>query len=193
MSNNRKPELDHAISLESLDLEFAFNHGFSMSSREILIDGAIDEDAFLEFDAKMTKLENQSQRSITIKINSEGGYPDIALAIVGRIKESKCRIITKGYGTVASAATIILAAGNIRKMSRFCTFMHHEASYGDVDRHSNMKHKIAQIEHQENQWAKFMEEFTNMPASFWLENGIGRDFYLTPEQCLHYGIVDKIF
>lgn len=186
-------DLDSAISMESLDLDYAFNHGFSMSSREILIDGDIDDNAFIDFDAKMTKLESQSQKSITVKINSDGGYPDIALAIVGRIRESKCRVITKGYGTVASAATIILAAGHKRMISKYCTFMHHEAAYGEIDRHSNMKNKIAQIEKQERQWATYMSEFTKKSAEFWYETGIGKDLYLTPEQCLEYGVVDSIF
>ena len=55
----------------------------------------------------MTTLENLNRKTITIKINSYGGDVYTALAIVGRMLESKCLLQTKGYGKIMSAATII--------------------------------------------------------------------------------------
>ncbi len=186
--------IDDRLTHASLLLEYVFKHGADFQRRVLNLTGEINEDMFNLVDRTLTEMEADSRAAITIKINSPGGFCYQAMAIVGRIRESKCQIITKGYGEIMSAATLILAAGRRRKISKFSSFMWHEMSYGvDFDRHSNHKDMVLQAEKEVKLWAQWMEEFTGKPAKFWLEAGTKKDSYFTAEQLLKLGVVDELF
>ena len=72
--------------------------------------------------------KERGEKAITIRLHSEGGSVYEALAIVGRIEKCKCQIITEGYGAIMSAATLILASGDKRRISRLAWFMVHESN-----------------------------------------------------------------
>ena len=91
-----------------------------------------------------------------------------------------------------SAAVLILACGDERRMSRFSFLMHHESSYGLQGRHSDMKHEMKQMERMERLWSKWMEEFSTESAEFWYEKGKNTNLYLDAEECLKSGIIDKL-
>lgn len=186
--------VDNRLTHASMLLGYLFDHGVDFQRRIIHLTGEITEDAFTLIDAAMTEMEAASHAAITIKINSPGGFVYQAMAIVGRLRESPCRIITKGYGTVMSAATLILACGTKRKISRFSCFMHHEMSYelGEA-RHSSAKAYVAQAEKETKMWAEWMAEFTKKPADYWTKNGHCLDAYFTAAQLLDMGVVDELF
>src|SRR4051812_7142651 len=98
-------------------LDFTFK-GINLRARSITITEEIDYKWFIEVDAAMSEFEAQSSKPVTIKISSQGGNVYDALAIVGRLKRSKCMIVTEGYGSIMSAATLIFASGNTRKISK---------------------------------------------------------------------------
>lgn len=183
------------IEKEALRLEFCFEKGINIEDRIIQITGEIlDNVSFDYLDAALTEMERKSGKAITLKINSPGGSPYEALAMIDRMRDSKCQIITKCYGHAMSAAGLILAAGDKRFIGSKSWFMHHEATYGaPVERHSMVKDYVQQMEREEVQWAKAMEEYTLKPEEFWKEAIDKHDFYLTAEECLEAGIVDEIF
>lgn len=190
---NPNASLEDKLTHASLLLNYQFDEGVDFQRREIRLVGDVDEDMFKLLDAAMSCMETESKSSITIKINSHGGYIYQAMAIVGRIRESKCKIVTKGYGPIMSAATLILASGDRRMISKHSWFMHHEMSYGLQGRHSELKAAVTQSEREEVQWAGWMEEFSGRPKDFWLKTGVGIDIYFTAEQLLETGVVDELF
>lgn len=159
--------------------------------RVIRITGEITENAFEKFDDALCKLET-NKKPIIIKIHCPGGSVYEALAIVGRIKNCKCKIITEGYGQIMSAATLILASGKVRRMSKYAKFMHHDSWYGIYDRHENIKEFVAEMEKQNKEWATFMSEMSILPVEFWLEARNRRETFLTAQDCLDYGVIDEI-
>lgn len=166
----------------------------NFKSRSIQIVGAIDEKMFCKIDNELTLLEGKNKRAITFKINSYGGSVYDALAIVGRMQKSPCDIITEVYGQVMSAATIILAAGDKRRMSKLAFLLHHEGSYGAGGTHTQIKHYVNQAERENNLWCKTMAEFTGASAKFWRTRGLsGLDLYLSAEQCLKIKVIDEVF
>lgn len=186
--------VDNRLTHASLLLGYLFKYGVDLQRRTINLTGEIDADTFNTIDRAMSEMEAESRHAITIKINSEGGYASHAMAIVGRIEESKCKIVTKGYGEVMSAATIILASGDERLISKRAIFMWHEASYGlGFDRHSTNADYIKQAEVENLAWANLMASLTNKKAKFWLEEGKRRDAYFTPEELIAMGVVDGTF
>jgi ATP-dependent protease ClpP protease subunit len=143
-------------------------------------------------DAALSEMESDSRKSITVRINSLGGSVYEALAIVGRLKASKCKIVTEGYGAIMSAATLILACGAERRMSKFAWFMWHEASYGIEGRHKDIKDAVAQAEKEEDKWAEWMSQFSKKDAKYWRKIAAEKDAYFTPEELLTMKVIDEI-
>lgn len=180
------------IDIKALWLEYAFEKGVNFGARTITISGDIDSDSFKSIDAALTEMEQDPKRQITIKINSTGGFVYDALAIVGRIKSSKCTIRTIGYGAIMSAATLILAAGSKRKISKYAWFMVHEANFessGSVSEHAAI---VAQAKREESQWASHMQLLSKTSKQWWLDAVQNKNTYLTAEDLLTLGVVDEV-
>jgi ATP-dependent Clp protease protease subunit len=192
LPDNARTNIDSKLTHASIILEYAFVYGVNFKERTIRLTGSIDNEHFQLVDAALTELESQSRKSITVVINSPGGDIYEALAIIGRLKRSSCHIVTEGYGQIMSAATLILAAGDRRKVSQYAFFMHHEASYQVEGRHSEIKHQIKQTDKEEDKWAEWMATFTKKDKAFWKKTGIGLDAYITVDELLEFGVVDEI-
>lgn len=187
-----KGTVEAKVSQLGIHLETLFERGVNFRDRIITINNEIDSAEFQKIDAGLSEMESDSRKSVTIRINSPGGSVYDALAIIGRLKASKCKIITEGFGHIMSAATLILACGDERRMSKFAWFMIHEASYSVDGKHKEIKAAVAQNEREEIQWAKWMEEFSERDAKFWKKTADEKDTYYTPEELKELGVVDEI-
>jgi len=177
---------------EVLRLEYCFEKGINLRDRVIQVTGVIDQGDFDYLDAALNEMERKSKAAITIRINSPGGSVYEALAMVGRMKKSKCQIITEGYGHIMSAAVLLLSGGDKRRISRYAWAMHHEASYIIGGTHSDVKEEIEQMEREENMWATWMEEFSTHDKEYWRDICRKKNFYLTADECIEHGIVDEV-
>jgi ATP-dependent Clp protease protease subunit len=176
------------------NLGTSFDRGVDLKNRIIRLTEDIDDHHFDWIDAAMTALEDVSRKKITIKINSYGGDVYTALAIVDRIRESKCTIETRGYGKIMSASTAILAAGHRRYISKYAIFMDHSSSYAVEGTHDHIMREVKAAESLSQTWCKMLEELTRLPAEFWAKKYEGGlSVYLTPEQCVEFNIVDEVF
>lgn len=189
---NRSADTKASVEKESLRLDYAFEHGINFHDRVIQLTGEIERGDFDRLDSALSEMERHSKKSIVIRINSPGGEVYEALAIAGRIRASKCRIITEGYGMIMSAATILLACGDRRRMSKYAIGMHHEASYMVGGSHTEVKEEIEQMEREEELWCTWMEEFTKQDKSFWRRRARKKNFYMTAEECKDFGVIDEI-
>ena len=178
---------------QELRLSYAFDWGVNFKQRIILIDEEIDETSFRKVDAALTEMESQNRKTVTIRINSPGGNPYDAMAIVGRMRQSVCIIKTEGYGSVMSAATLILASGDKRAMSLTGWYMQHEASYRVSGRHAAVKATVEQFEREEQYWAHWMAMCSKRNKTWWLKNGTGIDVYFSAAELQKHGVVDEVF
>lgn len=194
MSIVDKVKSNLALEKKALQLNYSFEWGVDIANRVIRLTGEIDTGYFDFLDAALTELESESKGAITIRINCPGGDVFEALAMVGRMDRCKRQLITEGYGHVMSAATLLLAAGHKRRMSKRAHFMHHETSVYNLEgRLSELIAEIEQLKAENAEWCNAMAELTTQPAEFWETAGVGTNAYFTPEQCLEYGIVDELF
>jgi len=191
------------VELLKLNLEHAIDHGVDFENRIIRITGAIGspspldtEDSYFDFntlDFALTRMEKEDPiKRITIRINSFGGECYEALAIIGRMKASPCEIVTEGFGAIMSAATLILMAGDIRKLSKYCISMFHEIGYGVAGQHESIKEQVLQSEKELKLWASYYESFSNKSVRFWLSKMKKKEYYPTPKQMLEFGAIDEI-
>ena len=181
------------MELEKLRLGYHFEEGVNFRDRVIQIDDEIDESSFSLFDAALSEMERDSKRTVTIRINCPGGSVYDALAIIGRASSSSCHIVTEGYGHVMSAATLLLASGKKRRMSKYAIFMAHQMTYHVMVSHVYTKEDLEQVEKQERLWCICMAEVSNKDAKFWYDRTYKKNLYLTADECLEYGIIDEIF
>lgn len=193
----------HELEVEKHYFDINIDQGIDFKNRIIRITGSIGDcssplsgaSEYFDFnllEIALTKMEKLSNSPITIKINSEGGLVYEALAIIGRMKASPCHIITEGYGCVMSAATLILMAGDERKLSRFTSTMFHAMQYGTDGAHDDIKEHVAQADKEMKKIASHYEEFSNQTASFWTRKIKKKEFYPTAKEMLEFGAIDEI-
>ena len=194
---------DVDVEKKKLQLEYLFNNGVSLNERVIQLvpqkteiddSSEIDVEHFAFVDAALTELESYNRSAITIRICSYGGSVYAAAGIIGRLRTSKCKIITEGYGTIESAAGLILACGDERRISKFANYMHHSASLGipDYTKVPSAEAQVAESKRLDALWAEWLAEFSTMPQEFFAKQGLHVDVYWTPDQLLEFGLVDKI-
>jgi ATP-dependent Clp protease protease subunit len=191
MSEKSKNALD--FEKEKLRLEYLFESNIDLAGRIIRITGPIGDQTYEEFDSQLSELERMNTRkTIFVRINSPGGSVYDALAIVGRMKASSCPIVTEAYGHVMSAATLILASGKRRKMSRFAMFMHHKSQYMVGGSHDEVVDEVRQQEREEKLWSEWMSEFSKKSPQFWSTAAKKKNYYATAQECLDLGVIDEI-
>lgn len=185
-------EKDSIIHLLELKMQLCFAHGLDIDKRSFRIVGEIGQNTFEHVDSCLNLLES-TRKPITIKINSEGGSVYDAFAIISRINASPCNITTEGYGCIMSAAGLILASGDKRRMSKIARFMYHELSTEFAGKVSMMQHELAELKREQMLWAELMQELTNKSKEYWLLRGGEKDLYLNAAEALNHGIVNEIF
>lgn len=162
-----------------------------MLKRKIYLIGEISDASYKRFSIQLAAREAESIKSIELELMSEGGDPIAALAFAGRIRTSKCEIKITAYGQVASAAVLILAAGDYRRMQASCWLMMHEDSAGIEGKVSDLELATAHLRRLEDQWAKLLEQYTGTPKSVWT-NLHATETYLSAGQCKDLRIVDEV-
>jgi len=188
-----KAKKRHKAALDlTTQLDYLFRKGVNLRNRIITISGEIEDGLFRLVDAAMSELEHRSDRPITIRINSQGGGVYEALAVTGRIRRSRCKVITEGYGAIMSAATLILAAGQTRRISKLAWFMHHETAYQISGAHSRVKAYVEQASREEAEWCRWMSEFTDTDLKFWKEIGRNKDTYFCAQELVKLGVADVL-
>lgn len=165
---------------------------YSKALNVIYLQGSIGEEIdFVEFDILLSDLE-QSGKDITIKLNSDGGCLFTAFAIAGRITTSPSTIIIEAYGSIASAAILMLAVGDIRRSSKFTAFMHHAASSCLNGNMSTMENTFKSLQLDEKRRYAGLAEYTLKGIDWWREKA-NPDYYFDAAEALEIGLIDEIF
>lgn len=165
-------------------------------SRKIYLIGDIDNESFKSFSRKLARLESESRTdTVYIELVSDGGSAYSALAFYDRIELSPCPIHVCAMGLVASAAALVLAAGDVRVMTPSAWLMVHEDTPDPKEFEDRQVHEIeTRMKHYrrlETQWANLLARTTTTGDVDW-SCYHKEETYLNPQQCLELGIIDKI-
>lgn len=137
-------------------------------------------------------LQIHAGRPVTVRITSHGGDPDIALAIVGLLSAHDAHVTTEVYGQCYSAATLIFATGDTRRMQKYSWVMVHEGAEAVEGNASTIKYTAKHMERSEAHWNAIMQELTGTDAKTW-EKLNERDTYLTADECLKLNLATEVF
>ena len=132
-----------------------------------------------------------NKKPIELHMSSGGGDTSEMLRLHDVIQSCPCQIKFYGGGTIASAATWIMACCDERYLYPNTQVMLHKwsgsVSGSDIDHRIDMQVGIELTE----TLNKIYEENSKMPASFWNEI-THRDLYISAEEAITLGIADKI-
>lgn len=164
-----------------------------LKDRIIFIGGEIDDDLANAVISELLFLDSQSNDEISIYINSPGGSITAGMAIYDTMNYVKSPISTICVGMAASMASVLLASGD--KGKRFILpnseVMIHQPLGGVNGQATEIKIVADRILFLRNKLNTLLSEKTNQDIEK-IEKDTERDHYLTAEEALEYGLVDKI-
>ncbi len=144
--------------------------------------------------AQLLYLEGQDpEKDISLYINSPGGSIPDGMAIYDTMQYIKCDVSTIALGMAASMGSFLLAAGTKGKRMALpnTEILIHQPSGGaqgqatDIGIHAE---RILQIRKKLN---GILSERTGQPIEV-IERDTERDHFMTAQQALEYGLIDKI-
>lgn len=133
------------------------------------------------------------KKDINLYINSPGGYINAGLAIYDTMKFMGYDINTYCLGQAASMGALLLAAGT--KGKRFALpnsrIMIHQPSGGVGGTSSDIALQAKEILQLKHTCAQIIADISGQRLEKIMEDS-ERDFFMSPEEALAYGLIDKI-
>lgn len=144
--------------------------------------------------AQMLFLESEDPgKDINFYINSPGGSVTAGMAIYDTMRYIKCDVSTICIGLAASMGAFLLAGGT--KGKRFALpnaeVMIHQPSGGAKGQATDIKIIADNIIRTKRKINEILAQNTGKPLEV-IEVDTERDFYMTAEEALQYGIIDGI-
>ena len=165
-----------------------------LKDRIIFIDGEINDTTADLVVAQILYLESENpDKDISIYINSPGGSVTAGLAIYDTMQYVKCGIQTICLGQAASMGAFLLAGGS--KGKRFALpssrVMIHQPWGGVQGQESDISIQAKEICRLKQLTIKYFAEHTGKSYDE-VAKDMERDFFMTADDALAYGIVDKV-
>ena len=165
-----------------------------LKERIIFISGPIHDGMSTIVVAQLLFLEAENpKKEISMYINSPGGVVSSGLSIYDTMQYIRPNIATMCVGQAASMGSLLLAAG--QQGMRFCLpnsrVMVHQPSGGFQGQASDIALHAQEILDLKKRLNMIYVKHTNQKMSA-VEKALDRDNFMTPEQSLEWGIIDKI-
>lgn len=144
--------------------------------------------------AQLLYLEGQDpSKDISLYINSPGGSVTDGLSIYDTMKYIKCDVSTICMGMAASMGAFLLAAGTKGKRLALpnSDIMIHQPSGGARGQATDLEIHTKHILQTKKRLNKILAENTGQPFEV-VAQDTERDNFMTAEEALEYGIIDKI-
>ncbi len=162
-------------------------------SRSISIFGQIDEKMARSVTEQLLALSADSDEPVTIYVSSPGGHVESGDVIYDMIKFIKPTVRVLGTGWVASAATNIYLAA--KKENRFSLpntrYLVHQPSGGSQGSATDIQIQMDEIVKTKARINKIISDETGRPLEQ-VEKDTDRDYWMSVEEAIDYGIVSKV-
>lgn len=165
-----------------------------LKDRIIFIGGPIDDNVANLVIAQLLFLESENpNKDISLYINSPGGVVTAGMAIYDTIQYIKPDVQTICIGQAASAAAVLLAAG--QKGKRFALpnsrIMIHQVMGGAEGPAKDIEIQTKEIMRVKEAVNKVLSKHSGQPLEK-IEKDTDRDFFLEAEEAKKYGIIDEV-
>jgi ATP-dependent Clp protease protease subunit len=164
-----------------------------MMDRLLWVAGGVDDNMSTIVQAQLMFLDSVNKDDITMHIDSPGGSVKSGLSMVDVMEYIKCDIITVNTGMAASMGSVLLGAGTKgkRKSLRHSRVMLHQSSGG-------FRGNIQDAEIDWKEWQLVNEELFILLGKYCdktpeqVKEDASRDFWLSADEAVKYGIIDSI-
>jgi ATP-dependent Clp protease, protease subunit len=165
-----------------------------LKDRIIFIGTPIDDDVANIIIAQLLFLAAEdANKDINMYINSPGGVVTAGLAIYDTMQYPKCPISTICIGQAASFGAVLLAAGE--KGKRFvlpnARIMIHQPLGGAQGQATDIEIQTKEIMRIKKMLNEILAKHTGQPLAK-VEKDSDRDFYMSGEEAVKYGLVDEV-
>jgi ATP-dependent Clp protease protease subunit len=166
-----------------------------LNDRIIMLSDEVNDTTASLIVAQLLYLEAQDpDKDISFYINSPGGSVTAGMAIYDTMQYIKCDVSTICVGMAASMGAFLLSAGT--KGKRYALpnseIMIHQPLGGMKGQASDIKIHADHILHTKNKLNRILSERTGQTLET-IERDTDRDNFMTAEQALAYGLIDKVF
>ena len=165
-----------------------------LKDRIIFVDGEINDTTADLVVAQILFLESENpDKDISIYINSPGGSVTAGLAIYDTMQYVKCPVQTICLGQAASMGAFLLAGGSKGKRYALPSsrVMIHQPWGGVEGQESDISVQAREIQRLKELTIQHFSEHTGTSADV-VAADMERDFYMTAQDALNYGIVDHV-
>jgi len=165
-----------------------------LKDRIIFLGDAIDDYVANLVIAQLLFLDAQDNaKPIKMYINCPGGSVTDGLAIYDTMQYVKSPVSTICVGLAASMGALLLAAGRTGQRLALpnSEILIHQIMGGASGQASDIKIKAEQILKLKDRLNKIIQRHTKQPLKK-IEKDTDRDYYMTAEEALVYGLIDKI-
>ena len=145
--------------------------------------------------AQLLFLESEDpNKDIQLYINSPGGSVTDGMAIFDTMRYVKPKIRTVCLGMAASMGAFLLMAGapGMRLALPNSEVMIHQPSGGASGQATDVQLHAQWLLRTKGKMNKLMSEMTHQPLER-IERDVERDYFMTAEEALAYGIIDEIY
>ena len=165
-----------------------------LNDRIIMLSDEVNDATASLVVAQLLYLEGQDpDKDIHLYINSPGGSISAGMAIYDTMQYIKCDVSTICIGLAASMGSFLLAAGAKGKRLALpnSEIMIHQPLGGAKGQASDIKIQADHILFVRNRMNHLLSEMTGQPLEI-IERDTDRDNWMTADDAVRYGIVDKV-
>ena len=164
-----------------------------MRDRILWVAGPVNDNMSTIVQAQLMYLDSADTLPITMHIDSPGGSVKSGLSMVDVMQYIKSDIATINTGMAASMGSVLLGAGTKGKRSslRFSKTMLHQTSGGAGGNIQDARINFQEWEKVNKILFELLGEFCGKPADV-VEKDSTRDFWLSAEEAVAYGIIDEV-
>lgn len=165
-----------------------------LKDRIIVLGSEVEENSAASICAQLLFLESQDpEKEINLYINSPGGSVTAGMAIYDTMQYITSPVSTVCMGMAASMGAFLLAAGQkgMRYALPNCQIMIHQPSGGFRGQATDMEIHVREILRTKERLNKILAQNTGQSLEK-VSEATERDNFLTPEEALEFGIIDKI-
>lgn len=166
-----------------------------LRDRVILLEGEVHDQMANLIVAQLLYLESEGEKDISMYINSPGGSVTAGMAIYDCIQFIRPDVQTIVMGQACSMGSLLAQAGakGKRMMLPNARHMIHQPSGGARGMQSDIEISYKEITYLKKRLTEIYVQHNSAGKTYKeLESDMDRDKYMSAEEALKYGLVDKI-
>ena len=166
-----------------------------LKDRVVFLRGEVNAQLANSIVAQLLFLEMEDpDAEISMYINSPGGSVTDGMAIYDTMRYIKPKVRTVCLGMAASMGAFLLMAGEpgMRMALPNSEIMIHQPSGGAHGQATDVQLHAQWLLRTKNKMNTLMSEMTGQPLEK-VQQDVERDYFMTAEEALKYGVIDKIF